>query len=178
MDGVEELLPCCCSDTFLLLLSGGRRQQAGPSPSWWAATPSATRYLLIYLCTHTRAVPCHGAALRFSSQQAPIRSLRINHPLSRPSILFNQPPPSNKTIKTPTPQYRATDFVTEKPGTFEMTFKPSDGSQPQTWKIYDYKGSGVGMAMYNTDEVTWRDMTHTGGRGVLCLRLCCLWRPA
>ena len=34
-----------------------------------------------------------------------------------------------------------------------MTFTPADGSKAQKWKVFDYKGSGVGMAMYNTDEV-------------------------
>ena len=50
-------------------------------------------------------------------------------------------------------QYRATDFVVDKPGKFEMTFTPDDGSAKKTWKVYDYKGAGVGMAMYNTEEV-------------------------
>eukprot|EP00894_Picocystis_sp_ML_P002793 jgi/Pico_ML_1/53310/g3879.t1 len=48
-------------------------------------------------------------------------------------------------------QYKATDFVTGKPGKFQMTFVPADGSTPQEWEVYDFKGAGVGMAMYNTD---------------------------
>lgn len=32
-----------------------------------------------------------------------------------------------------------------------MTFKGVSG-QEQTWKVYDYKSPGVGLAMYNTDE--------------------------
>ncbi|OMJ21941.1 Isocitrate dehydrogenase [NADP], mitochondrial [Smittium culicis] len=49
-------------------------------------------------------------------------------------------------------QYKATDFVTEKPGKFEIVFTPSDGSAPTTTLVYNYDGAGVGMAMYNTDE--------------------------
>lgn len=34
-----------------------------------------------------------------------------------------------------------------------MTFTPaSNKSKPQSWKVYDFKEAGVGMAMYNTDE--------------------------
>ncbi|ORX97718.1 mitochondrial isocitrate dehydrogenase 2 [Basidiobolus meristosporus CBS 931.73] len=50
-------------------------------------------------------------------------------------------------------QYRATDFVVNGPGKFEMTFTPEDSTQqPQKWVVYDFKGSGVGMGMYNNDE--------------------------
>jgi isocitrate dehydrogenase len=48
-------------------------------------------------------------------------------------------------------QYKATDFVTPGPGTFEITYTPVNGEK-QTWKVYDFKGNGVGLAMYNTDE--------------------------
>lgn len=51
-------------------------------------------------------------------------------------------------------QYRATDFVTDKPGKFEIVFTPKDGSAKKTWDVYDFKAAGgVGMAMYNTEEV-------------------------
>jgi len=49
-------------------------------------------------------------------------------------------------------QYRATDLVFDKPGTFEIRYVPKDGSEPQTWKVFDFKSPGVGMAMYNTEE--------------------------
>jgi len=49
-------------------------------------------------------------------------------------------------------QYRATDFVTSVPGKFEMTFIPNDGSPATKWEVFDFKGPGVGMGMYNTDE--------------------------
>jgi len=48
-------------------------------------------------------------------------------------------------------QYRATDFVTKGNGKLTITFTP-DGGQPQTHEVYNFKGDGVAMAMYNTDE--------------------------
>ena len=33
-----------------------------------------------------------------------------------------------------------------------MTFTPENGGAPETRTVYDYKGPGVGLAMYNTDE--------------------------
>eukprot|EP01099_Mayorella_cantabrigiensis_P000243 TRINITY_DN110_c0_g1_i1.p1 TRINITY_DN110_c0_g1~~TRINITY_DN110_c0_g1_i1.p1 ORF type:complete len:457 (-),score=125.43 TRINITY_DN110_c0_g1_i1:51-1226(-) len=48
-------------------------------------------------------------------------------------------------------QYKATDFVTDEPGTFEIVFRGKSGKVTTT-KVFDYQGTGVGMAMYNTDE--------------------------
>jgi isocitrate dehydrogenase len=49
-------------------------------------------------------------------------------------------------------QYRATDFVVKEKGKLTLTFTPEDGSEVQTYEVYDYQGGGVAMAMYNTDE--------------------------
>lgn len=49
-------------------------------------------------------------------------------------------------------QYKATDTVIKGKGTLTMTFTPEDGSEAQTWNVYDFKGDGVAMSMYNTDE--------------------------
>ncbi|CAN3376381.1 hypothetical protein DIURU_003764 [Diutina rugosa] len=49
-------------------------------------------------------------------------------------------------------QYRATDMVISEPGKLEVTFTPANGGEPVTRTVYDYKGPGVGLAMYNTDE--------------------------
>ncbi len=49
-------------------------------------------------------------------------------------------------------QYRATDFTTKGKGKLTITFTPEDGSEPQTYEVYDFQGDGVAMAMYNTDE--------------------------
>jgi len=48
-------------------------------------------------------------------------------------------------------QYRATDFVVDGPGKFEIIFTPKSGDK-KTYQVFDYPGGGVGMGMYNTDE--------------------------
>ena len=50
-------------------------------------------------------------------------------------------------------QYRATDMVITKPGKFEISFTPADGSAVEKHEVFNFPGGGVGMAMYNTDEV-------------------------
>jgi len=49
-------------------------------------------------------------------------------------------------------QYKATDLLVPGAGKLELVYKPADGSDSQTLEVYDYKGAGVGLAMYNTDE--------------------------
>lgn len=49
-------------------------------------------------------------------------------------------------------QYRATDFVTKGKGKLTISFTPEDGSAPQSFDVYNFKGDGIAMAMYNTDE--------------------------
>ncbi|XP_039413404.1 isocitrate dehydrogenase [NADP], mitochondrial [Corvus cornix cornix] len=49
-------------------------------------------------------------------------------------------------------QYKATDFVVSKSGTFKMVFTPKDGSGSKEWEVFNFPGGGVGMGMYNTDE--------------------------
>uniref|UniRef100_A0A8C2UJC8 Isocitrate dehydrogenase [NADP] n=1 Tax=Coturnix japonica TaxID=93934 RepID=A0A8C2UJC8_COTJA len=49
-------------------------------------------------------------------------------------------------------QYKATDFVVDKSGTFKMVFTPKDGSGVKEWEVFNFPGGGVGMGMYNTDE--------------------------
>jgi isocitrate dehydrogenase len=48
-------------------------------------------------------------------------------------------------------QYRATDFVVDGPGKFEIVFTPANGKEKK-YHVFDYKEGGVGMGMYNTDE--------------------------
>lgn len=48
-------------------------------------------------------------------------------------------------------QYRATDKVIRGKGTLRLTFTNEEG-ETQSWEVYDFKGDGVAMAMYNTDE--------------------------
>jgi isocitrate dehydrogenase len=49
-------------------------------------------------------------------------------------------------------QYRATDFLTKGKGKLQITFTPEDGSPAQSFEVYNFKGDGVALAMYNTDE--------------------------
>ena len=48
-------------------------------------------------------------------------------------------------------QYRATDFVTKGPGKLTLTFEGVNGEKIQK-EVYNFKGDGVALAMYNTDE--------------------------
>jgi len=49
-------------------------------------------------------------------------------------------------------QYKATDFVVDRPGTLMMTFVPKDGSAPMEFTVGEYPGGGVAMGMYNFDD--------------------------
>lgn len=49
-------------------------------------------------------------------------------------------------------QYRATDFVVDKPGTLTMSFQPDDGSEAQHFEVNQYPGGGVAMGMFNHDD--------------------------
>ena len=48
-------------------------------------------------------------------------------------------------------QYKATDTVIKGKGKLTMTFTPEDGSAPQTFEVYSFKGPGVALSMYNTE---------------------------
>lgn len=48
-------------------------------------------------------------------------------------------------------QYRATDFVTKGKGKLTIKFEGEDGTT-QEFEVYNFKGDGVALAMYNTDE--------------------------
>src|SRR4051794_7657041 len=48
-------------------------------------------------------------------------------------------------------QYRATDFRFEGKGTLTISLQPEDGSEAQSFEVFQAPGSGVAMAMYNLD---------------------------
>lgn len=48
-------------------------------------------------------------------------------------------------------QYRATDFVTKGKGKLTIKFEGEDGSVIEH-EVFNFKGDGVALAMYNTDE--------------------------
>lgn len=49
-------------------------------------------------------------------------------------------------------QYRATDSVIKGKGKLTMTFTPEGGGESQQFEVYNFKGDGVALCMYNTDE--------------------------
>src|SRR5690554_4556186 len=48
-------------------------------------------------------------------------------------------------------QYKATDKVITEKGTLTLSFINEKG-ETKSWKVFDFDGNGVAMAMYNTDE--------------------------
>jgi hypothetical protein len=50
-------------------------------------------------------------------------------------------------------KYRATDFVAPGPGKLQLVYTPQGGGDPTVMDVYDFKGKGVALSMYNTDEV-------------------------
>lgn len=49
-------------------------------------------------------------------------------------------------------QYKATDMIVPGAGKLTLTFTPSGGGKPIEHVVHEYKGAGVALAMYNTDE--------------------------
>ncbi len=49
-------------------------------------------------------------------------------------------------------QYRATDFLTKGKGKLTITFTPENGGEVQSYEVFNFKGDGVALAMYNTEE--------------------------
>jgi isocitrate dehydrogenase len=49
-------------------------------------------------------------------------------------------------------QYKATDFKVPGPGKLTIKFQPADGGEAIEHEVYEFKDSGIAMAMYNLDE--------------------------
>ncbi|ADB49344.1 NADP-dependent isocitrate dehydrogenase [Conexibacter woesei] len=49
-------------------------------------------------------------------------------------------------------QYRATDTLIPGEGTLTLTYTPKNGGEPVELNVYDFKSSGIAMAMYNVDD--------------------------
>ncbi|KAL7004617.1 Isocitrate dehydrogenase [NADP], mitochondrial precursor (Oxalosuccinate decarboxylase) [Cystobasidiomycetes sp. EMM_F5] len=67
-------------------------------------------------------------------------------------------------------QYRATDLVTKKPGKLELVFTPTDGSGEQRLEVFDFKGPGVALSMYNTLQ-SIQDFAHASFQMALSKKL-------
>ena len=48
-------------------------------------------------------------------------------------------------------QYKATDLKSPGPGKLTLVYEPKDGEK-QEFEVFDFKGPGVAMGMYNVDE--------------------------
>jgi len=48
-------------------------------------------------------------------------------------------------------QYKATDLKIPGPGKLKLVYEPKDG-EAQTFEVFDFKGPGVAMGMYNVDD--------------------------
>ncbi|KAJ8912908.1 hypothetical protein NQ315_017238 [Exocentrus adspersus] len=57
-------------------------------------------------------------------------------------------------------QYKATDFVVPGPGKLELIFTPPSGGEIVKHVVHEYKGPGVALGMYNTDE-SIKDFAHS-----------------
>lgn len=49
-------------------------------------------------------------------------------------------------------QYKATDFVVPGAGKLEIRFVPTAGGQEIVHEVFQFKGPGISLSMYNTDE--------------------------
>jgi len=49
-------------------------------------------------------------------------------------------------------QYRATDFKVPGKGKLEMKWTSEDGKEKKEFEVYNFKGPGVALSMYNLDE--------------------------
>ncbi|MDD9951120.1 MAG: NADP-dependent isocitrate dehydrogenase [Zetaproteobacteria bacterium] len=48
-------------------------------------------------------------------------------------------------------QYKSTDIAVPGPGSMKLVWEGADGKQ-QSWEVNSFKGAGIGLAMFNTDE--------------------------
>ncbi|KAI0767709.1 isocitrate dehydrogenase NADP-dependent [Fomes fomentarius] len=67
-------------------------------------------------------------------------------------------------------QYRASDFLAPGPGKLELVYTPASGGAPTKINVYDFKGPGVALAMYNTDD-SIRGFAHSSFKMALQKRL-------
>ncbi|KAL7284827.1 hypothetical protein ACG7TL_002140 [Trametes sanguinea] len=67
-------------------------------------------------------------------------------------------------------QYRASDFLAPGPGKLQLVYSPADGGAPTKIDVYDFKGPGVALAMYNTDD-SIRGFAHSSFKMALSKKL-------
>ena len=74
-------------------------------------------------------------------------------------------------------QYRSTDFVAPGPGKLQLVYTPEGDEKPTVMDVYDFKGPGVAMSMYNTDEVSWHNQLFNRWLLITCGLVYCRIRP-
>lgn len=57
-------------------------------------------------------------------------------------------------------QYKAIDFIVPEAGTLTLTFTPTNGHNEIKHVVHEYKGAGVALGMFNTDE-SIKDFAHS-----------------
>ncbi|KAG8797951.1 Isocitrate dehydrogenase [NADP], mitochondrial precursor (Oxalosuccinate decarboxylase), partial [Serendipita sp. 399] len=67
-------------------------------------------------------------------------------------------------------QYRSTDLVVPGPGKLQLVYTPQGSKEATVLNVYDFKGPGVAMSMYNTDE-SIRGFAHTSFKMALSKKL-------
>lgn len=112
---------------------------------------------------HTLAFPSLPASLTWLSlslASPQIRNILGGTVFREPIILERIPRPVPGWVKPIVigrhafgDQYRATDFLAPGPGKLQLVFTPEGGGKPVTEDVYDFKGKGVALSMYNTDDV-------------------------
>ncbi|KAG8943510.1 Isocitrate dehydrogenase [NADP], mitochondrial precursor (Oxalosuccinate decarboxylase) [Tulasnella sp. 424] len=95
----------------------------------------------------------------WKSPNGTIRNILNGTVFREPILLDNFPKPIPGWVKPIVigrhafgDQYKSTDFIAPGPGKLQLVYTPKDGGQPVTMEVYDFKGQGVAMAMYNTDD--------------------------
>ncbi|RCN32868.1 isocitrate dehydrogenase [NADP] domain protein [Ancylostoma caninum] len=102
----------------------------------------------------------------WKSPNGTIRNILGGTVFREPIIVKNVPRLVNSWIKpiiigrhAHADQYKATDFVVPGAGKLEIKFVPADGSEEIKHEVFDFKGPGVSLSMYNTDQ-SIKDFAH------------------
>jgi len=100
-----------------------------------------------------------GLKKQWASPNGTIRAIMDGTVFRKPIILGNIPPRVKSWKKPITIArhafgdiYRDQELVVEQPGKVELVYTPRDGGEPVRLLINDFRGGGVTMGMFNTDQ--------------------------
>jgi isocitrate dehydrogenase len=101
----------------------------------------------------------YGLKKQWPSPNGTIRAMLDGTVFRKPIIVKNIPPAVRSWTKPIIigrhaygDIYKNSELVVEGPGRAEIIFTPSDGRQPMTVGIHEFKGPGVVMGMHNTEK--------------------------